>query len=231
MLRVAIVETEEIAKDIMFELASLLENQEWSFQYFTKISQLANAENKKEFQIIIFHEKFEIPRVNQSFILNKPQRIVIYTKTKITKAEKEILPFSRIFYIDRVSIKHEVKRISKYIELLLKNQEEYLFSYNNVEVPLKIKDIYYIEKEDKYLIYHTKRGEFRERKNMKDANEYFKSYHFLWIHASYLVNMQYITQIHSDIVYLSKEQLPISRAKKAEVSKTIRQFMKLKIEE
>lgn len=226
MLRVAILETEDIAKDIMFELASLLQDQEWSFQYFTKISQLALHAENKDFPLIIFHEKFEIPRVSQSFVLNKPQRIIIYTKSKLTSTEKEILPFSRIFYIDRANIKEEMQRIAGPIEMILKNQEEYLFSYRNVEVPLKIADIFYIEKEDKNLIYHTKRGRFSERKSMKVANAYFAKYHFLWVHASFLVNMQYITKISANQVYLQKVHIPIARARKAEVIQQIHEYVK-----
>ncbi|MEG0507107.1 MAG: LytTR family DNA-binding domain-containing protein [Longicatena sp.] len=224
MLRVAILETQEVAKDIMFELSSLLQKEEWAFQYFTKISQLANAEKEKEFQVIIFHEKFEIPRISQAFVLNKPSRIVIYTKTKVEKALKEILPFARIFYIDRKDIKEELNRIAPFIDVLLKNQEEYLFSYNNIKVPLKINDIYYIEKQDKYLIYHTRRGEFRERKTMKEAIVFFQSYHFIAIHASYLVNLQYVTQISTDTMSLQDTLLPISRSRKGEVIAKIHKY-------
>ncbi|MEG2543926.1 MAG: LytTR family DNA-binding domain-containing protein [Longicatena sp.] len=224
MLRVAILETQEVAKDIMFELSSLLQKEEWAFQYFTKISQLANAEKEKEFQVIIFHEKFEIPRISQAFVLNKPSRIVIYTKTKVEKALKEILPFARIFYIDRKDIKQELNRIAPFIDVLLKNQEEYLFSYNNIKVPLKINDIYYIEKQDKYLIYHTRRGEFRERKTMKEAIVFFQSYHFIAIHASYLVNLQYVTQISTDTMSLQDTLLPISRSRKGEVIAKIHKY-------
>lgn len=227
MLRVAILETEETAKDIMFELSSLLQSQDWSFQYFTKISQLATAQQTKDFHIIIFHEKFEIPRVSQTFVLNHPERVVIYTKKTLHKAEKEILPFSRIFYIHRNHIKEDMRHIAPYIEQLLKKQEEYLFSYNNVEVPLKIADIYYIEKQDKNLVYHTRRGEFRERKSMKSAFALFEPYQFLWIHSSYLVNMQYITQIAADTVYLSKVRLPIARARKAEVIERLHRYVRL----
>ncbi|MEG2506771.1 MAG: LytTR family DNA-binding domain-containing protein [Longicatena sp.] len=224
MLRVAILETQEVAKDIMFELSSLLQKEEWAFQYFTKISQLANAEKEKEFQVIIFHEKFEIPRISQAFVLNKPSRIVIYTKMKVEKALKEILPFARIFYIDRKDIKEELNRIAPFIDVLLKNQEEYLFSYNNIKVPLKINDIYYIEKQDKYLIYHTRRGEFRERKTMKEAIVFFQSYHFIAIHASYLVNLQYVTQISTDTMSLQDTLLPISRSRKGEVIAKIHKY-------
>lgn len=226
MFRVAILETQEVVKDIMFELSSTLYNQELVYSYYTKISQFANAEKEKEFQIIFFHEKFEVPRISQSFVLNNTDRIVIYTKTKVSNQEKEILPFARIIYIDRNHIKSELQRISSAIELLLNNQEVYVFMYNNVKVQIKISDIYYIEKQDKNLIFVTKRGEFSERKNMKDANSYFEGYHFLWIHASYLVNIQYITKIEHSTVYIAKYHFPISRAKKPNVVKHFQNYIK-----
>lgn len=225
MLRIAIIETESVAKDIMFELALLLQDQEWTFQYFNKISQFAKAEAIKDFQLVVFHERLETPRVTQAFITHYPQRIVLYTKAELTKIQKELLPFSRIFYINRNHIHDELKRILPSIKKMIKNQDEYLFSYNNVTVPLKISDIYYIEKQDKYLIYHSKRGVFRERKNMKDAYLYFEPYNFLWVHASYLVNIQYVTKIESDFIFLQDEIFPISRSKKADVTKKIRSFI------
>lgn len=225
MLRIAILENEETAKNIMFELAVLLKEEDCVFSYFSRISQFAKADIEKEYHVVIFHEKLEIPRVTQSFVMAKPQRIVIYSKSKLTPSQKEILPFARILYVERNNIKEELRRIAPYVKKLVMNQEEYLFSYNNVKVPLKISDIYYIEKEDKSLIYHTKRGEFRERKNMKDAHEFFRHYNFLWIHVSYLVNMDYIRQINGDMVLIANEELPIARAKKAEVMQVFRSFI------
>ncbi len=228
MLRIAILETEEIAKQILYIIAKYFQQEDCSCYCFTKISQFAKAEADKDFQVVFFHEKMEVPRVTQSFVLNKPQRIVIYVKSELTEIEKEILPFARIFYIQRKEISSEMLKILPYLSKLIHQQEEYLFSYNNVEVPLKISDIYYIEKEDKMLIYHTKRGEFRERKNMKDAFVFFEPYDFLWIHASYLVNMEYILKIENDTVVLPKISLPISRAKKARMIEVFHSYIEKK---
>ena len=73
---------------------------------------------------------------------------------------------------------------------------------NHISVPLKISDIYYIEKDNKNLVYHTKRGEFSERKSIKDAEKYFEKYHFLRIHSSFLVNLQYVTRFETESVFL-----------------------------
>lgn len=225
MLRVAIIETESVAKDVIFELALLLQEQEWTFQYFTKISEFAKADIEKNFQFLVFHENLEIPRVTQSFIIQHPQRIVMYMKSKLSNVQRDIIPFSRIFYVNRNQIHEELQRIAPMIKKLVKGEEEYLFSYNNVKVPLRIRDIRYIEKQGKYLIYHSKRGQFRERRSMKDIYVNFEKYDFVWIHASYLVNMQYVLKIKSDIIYLQGVQLPISRTKKAEVVNKIRSFV------
>ena len=202
MLRIAILENEEAAKNIMFSLVQYLQEEDCCFYCFKKISQFAKAEAEKEFHVVIFHEKMEVPRITQSFVLRKPQRIIIYTKAKISASEQQILPFSRIFYVERKHLQSEMERILPHMQKLLRNQDEYLFSYNNVKVPLKISDIYYIEKEGK---------------NMKDAYEIFKPYNFLWIHVSYLVNIMYIMKIENDMVMLPSLHLPISRSKKAEV--------------
>lgn len=217
MIRLAILETEEVAKEMLFELMRQLENREWEFSYFTKIADFAKEDDKKDYQIVVFHEKFDIPRITQSFVLAKPRRIVLYTEAVLKSFMKERHPYQRILYLDKTHIKAEMNKLCPLIDLLLKREEEYLFHYNNVSVPLKISDILYVEKEDKYLVYHTRRGEFRERKNMKDMAAFFEPYDFLWIHASYLVNMQYITRMETDQIYLKKVMLPISRARKNQV--------------
>ena len=79
MLRIAILENEEAAKNIMFSLAQYLQEEDCCFYCFKKISQFAKAEAEKEFHVVIFHEKMEVPRITQSFVLRKPQRIIIYT--------------------------------------------------------------------------------------------------------------------------------------------------------
>lgn len=228
MLRIAILETEAVTKAIMYTMAQQLQEEDCCFYCFQKISQFARAEAEKEFHMVIFHESMEVPRITQSFVLSKPQRIVIYVKTSVSEAEKTILPFARIFYIERAGIEQGIEHVVPYIKRRIRSLDEYMFSYNNVNVPLKIRDIYYIEKVNKMLIYHTRRGEFQERKNMRDAYADLCGYHFVWIHATYLVNMDYILKIESDTVILPHLRLPISRSKKAEVMQIFHEFIQKK---
>lgn len=226
MIRLAVLETEEVAKNIIFEVGKRLQHQELSFQYFTKISEFAKIETKKDFSVVFFHEKFNTPRITQSFILQKPQRIVFFTCSKLSDTRKEATLYERIIYIDRAHIKEEIIRVLPQIEALLKNQEEYYFSYNNIQVPLKIRDILYVEKEGKNVVYHTFRGEFRERKSMKDVELYFAKYDFIRIHTSYLLNLQYVTKFEVECVHLQKQVFPFARARRKDVINQVREYGK-----
>ena len=219
MLKVALLEQEEVAKNIIFELGKQFQDMEWTFQYFSSISEFIAAETKNDFILLFIHEHYDTPRFLNSIFVSKPQRIIIFTTDR-----KENLytytSFERVLYIDRRHIKSEIKRISPSLQIAKKGEEEYLFSYNYVEFPIKYRDIFYIEKEEKQLVYHTRKGEFRERKNMKDAQQEFAPYDFLRIHASFLVNMRYITKIDANNVYLRSLALPFARNRKQEVRET-----------
>ena len=217
MLRIAILEKEQIAKDIIFECAKILGEWEWSFAHFTKISGFAHADERRKFDCLIMNELFNTPRVSASFIDTYSSRIVIYCMDSLTAAMKHQTS-GRIIYIDRRQIKQEMNRIENHLLTLLHSRKEYLLSYANLLVPIQLQDIYYIEKSEKKLIYHTRKGIFKERKTMAQAEQVFASYDFVRIHASFLVNVAHVTQITKDEMMLSNnEKLPIARARRKEV--------------
>lgn len=217
MLRIAILEKEQTAKDIIFECAKILGSWEWTFAHFTKISEFAHADEQQKFDCLIMNELFHTPRISSSFIEGHPSRIVIYCMDSLTSA-MEIQTNGRILYIDRRQIKAEMNRIKGQLLALLQSRKEYLLSYANLLVPMQIQDIYYIEKSEKKLIYHTRKGIFKERKTMAQAEQVFLAYDFVRIHASFLVNVIHVAQITKETMVLSnQEELPIARARKKAV--------------
>lgn len=217
MLRIAILEKEQITKDIIFELSKVMDDLEWSFAHFTKISAFAKADAKQFFDIVFFNETFITPRISAAFVESEVKRIVIYCMDHEIRNAKAY-ERGRILSLDRRNIKAEIKRIQPHLTSLLRSHKEYVLTYNNVFIPLRMQDIYYIEKSEKSLIYHTIRGEFRERKTMSEAQAHFEQYDFIRIHASYLVNSMYISKIKQDLLELQTHiKLPISRTRKKEV--------------
>lgn len=225
MLKIAVLEQEMVAKQIIFALGKIMGEDEWTFQYFSKIGTFAKADEHRHFTLLVFHDHYDTPRVAKSFLLDRSDRPIIFTTTQESKLQHEPSSFERILYIDRSRVSEELQRIQQHLQLLMQGESEYLFSYNYVQVPMKISDIYYIEKEDKQLVYHTRKGEFRERRSMKEAQDIFTPYQFLRIHASYLVNLQYITCIQTDVVYVKGRALPFARNRKQTVSEQIRSYV------
>ncbi len=222
MLKVALLEEETVAKEIIFELGKIFQGTEWTFQYFSSISDFVKAECEVDFSILFIRGKYDVPRFLDTFLLKKSERIIVFTQDEKTSSYTS---FERILYINKHQIKKEMQNIASSLYRVSRGEEEYLLSYNYVQVPIKYRDIFYIEKIDKQLIYHTQKGEFKERKNMKDAYMEFEPYDFLRIHSSYLVNMRYITKIDSDSVYLQKIALPFARNRKQEVRRKMESYI------
>lgn len=226
MLRIAVLENERVAKDIIFELSKIMDGWEWKFVHFTKISEFAKADTKQFFDIVFFNETFMMPRISASFVETHVKRIVFYCMNSLND-HTESHTAERILYIDRSTIKSEMKRIQAHLGSLLKSHKEYTLAYHNVFIPLQIQDIYYIEKSGKSLVFHSTRGEFHERKTMNEAQEYFQQYDFLRVHSSYLVNVMYIVKIEQDRIVLShKEIIPLARARRKEVNAWFHAFVK-----
>lgn len=99
------------------------------------------------------------------------------------------------------------------------------FSYNVGRdiFKVQIKDIVYLESYDRKLILHLADGRKEEfYGSLKEAyQEQLNKFDFLYIHASYLVNYDYITLIKYDQLLLANSAipLPISQPKRKEVRK------------
>lgn len=223
MYHVSVIATPAHAKEVIFELRHIFDMQDWTYQYFEKISDYFKT--KTNTNIVILDEEYYNDRVRNSIIFNNEQIIIIINMEK--EKPEMYTSYQRFFYIQRNALQLSMDKIKKPLLKILEKQNYYLLSYNGVEVKLKINDIYYIEKIDKNVYYHTKQGVFSERGSMKDKEELFKQYDFIRIHTSYLVNFDYIFKIENDILTLNnKEELPVSRSNKNKVMKYFRDKIK-----
>lgn len=220
MLRIAIIEEESFAKNVIFELQRVLK-EEFSFAYFSKISEFIKTGKMKEYDIIILNESYNNIRVTDALEYQKSNSVIIYCAEE--EIDQILAPYARIFTIQKQEYKRDLKDIEKVLEERMCKHKEYLLSYNGVTIKLKYHDIYYIEKEDKNLVYHTKKGNFYERGSIARKCDELEDYDFIRINSGILVNYDYIFRISSDDVELQDHTiLPISRARKAMVTKYIR---------
>lgn len=224
MLKIAIVENESFAKDVIFELQRKIQD-EFSFFYFEKISKLIKSPKIHEYDIIILNEAFNNLRVSEALNYQKNNTIIIYCSEE--EGKEYFTAMGRIFRIYKKRYKEDIENIAPALNERLNKHKEYLFSYNGVNVKLKYQDIIYIEKEDKNLIFHTKKGVFYERSSISAKAEEMEAYDMIRINSGILVNYEYIYSVSADeIELIDHTLLPMSRARKNYVTQFIRSKVK-----
>lgn len=76
------------------------------------------------------------------------------------------------------------------------------------------KDILFLEKDENYVIYHTKEKRILSRQTLNDLEGIFPSY-FVRVHKSYAVSLLHIEQVSRDHIKIGIHNLPIGRTYKA----------------
>ncbi|WP_075877335.1 LytR/AlgR family response regulator transcription factor [Merdibacter massiliensis] len=211
MIKFALLENERTAKDIIYALGQLLFDREWLFRCYLKASELAVAQQKEHFDVVILNEKFANARIESVFVKPFEDRIIIYVDHGSFNAVED--ERHQTFSISADKIYEDLSAISEKMFHRLAGKEEYVFSYNKVRVILNINDIYYLSKEEKLVCFHTRRGLFSERASMNDMENKFAPYGFQRIHASFLVNMHHVFGVDGDMVLMDQQdRLPLSRS-------------------
>ena len=102
---------------------------------------------------------------------------------------------------------------------------------NGMSLCLPVKQIQYIEAQDKYTTAVTLTGDYLVRRTMKFWEKELPEQDFCRIHKSYLVNLEYLDK-KGDEVYLGKgKTVRISRLKKAEITEKYKAFLRRKVRE
>lgn len=81
-------------------------------------------------------------------------------------------------------------------------------------VRMALSDIFYVESDQHYNTFCCKSGKYVVRSSMKELEKTLEDKHFCRCGASYLVNLEHVSKIYQNTVYLdSGERLPLTRTK------------------
>lgn len=83
---------------------------------------------------------------------------------------------------------------------------------------LKLSDIIYLEKDKNYIIYHTAQGEYRDRGSMTEIAEKLADKGFSKCTAGCLVNLDKVTRVGKEEVWLGQVRLPLARPQRKSFS-------------
>jgi len=129
-------------------------------------------------------------------------------------------------------LEHDVltKTVKTYMKIAGLWSSEFSYSVGRDTLKVKVKDIVYLESSDRKLILHFADGRTDEfYGSLKEVyQEQLKKFDFLFIHASYVVNFDYISAIRYNQLSLTgiEAPLPISQGKRNEIRENYFAIMK-----
>lgn len=122
------------------------------------------------------------------------------------------------FVLKPLSYADFVLKMKKALRYISRNKDKKItISTQGGLVNLYLSDIYYIEVDSHYLLYHTTNGVYTTRGVMKNVAESLEKHSFVRSNHCYLINLKYIQSINGNIVRVSEKDLSISRNKKNEL--------------
>lgn len=103
---------------------------------------------------------------------------------------------------------------------------DFVLSQPDGLVRLSCREIYCLEKEKNYIVYHTSRGDFRERGTMTDKESELAGEGFALCNSGCLVNLRHVYRLQQDTVWVRETPLPVSRNKRRAFLEKLMTYMR-----
>ncbi len=174
----------------------------------------------KDYDLVILD--IEMPGLNGIETAKELRRmdpsIVLMFVTNLAQYALQGYEVEAIDYIVKpVSYPDFALKLQKAMRYVSRNQDyKVVIATADAMIHMKTSDIYYVEVEKHYLIYHTTQGNYTVRGVMKEVEQELDEYHFIRSNHCYLVNLKYVSAIEGEYVTVANQELKISRNKKKE---------------
>ena len=106
-----------------------------------------------------------------------------------------------------------------------KKEEQLTISTAQGTFNVNINDIYYVEMQSHYVVYHTAHGEVRFFGSLSDEEKRLPGDRFVRCNSGFIVNLAHVKKIQDGDVYVAETGLPISRNKKTAFMQSLLRFM------
>ena len=231
MYHIAIVEDE---KEFREQLKTYLKEYAKENQLEFHIAEFADGSEilehyKKEYDVILLD--IEMPKVNgmdaAEIIREQDEDVVLMFITNM--AQYAIRGYSVgaldfvmkpiTYYTFSMKMKRALKRAQK------KEQKPLILNLPDGIKTLEIKQIYYVEVQNRMLHYHTDEGEIIIRGTLQSVEEILKPYPFAKCNHWYIVNLMHVKEVNKQIVTVGPYQIEISRRNKAGFLKELTEYM------
>lgn len=123
------------------------------------------------------------------------------------------------YYTFSMRLTRAVKRVQK------RGNEQILLNLPDRVKKLGVRQIFYVEVQNRMLHYYTDEGEFVLRGTMQGAEKMLAPYHFVRCNYWYAVNLMHVTEVRKDTVLVAGHELEISRRNKTAFLTALTEYM------
>lgn len=231
MYRIALVDDEKIFTDQL---------EEYIKQY--------QLENQVEFQVSVFHSSMdfiagfekdydlilldvEMPRLNGMELAHKirevDEQVVLMFITNMAQyaihgysvGALDFVTKPLNYYTFTMKLTRALKRVPK------KEATSLLLTMADGVKRIEIRQIYYLEVQNRLLHYYTEEGEFVVRGSLQSAEEKLEGHPFEKCNHWYLVNLMHVKEVRKNIAVVGPYELEISRRNKTSFLKALTDYM------
>ena len=106
-----------------------------------------------------------------------------------------------------------------------RNQRFYTIETQSVLARMAYEDIFYLDVAGKYVYFHTKQGEIRERTSLQKVFAALGAPEFVYTDKSHIVNLMHVMQLEGNMVVMrNQERIPVSIPQGQKLKKAISDY-------
>lgn len=220
MIRIAIVEDEEIYKEQLIEYLQKFEQEKRKkidIETFSDGDGI--VENyQAQFDIILMdiQMSFMDGMSAAEEIRKRDSEVVIIFITNMAQYAIKGYAVDALDYVLKpISYFQFSERLNRAIERLKNRESDYITIQVKEGVKrLEVSDIYYVESQAHNLVFFTKEESFVTAGTMKDLEEELSIFNFFRGHRGYLINLEHVEGLNGNFAIVNQEELPIGRTRR-----------------
>ena len=234
-MKIAILDAEQIYLDlIMQEVHRIFQNIERICQYVDSEGLLHDLEEGVSFDIYFLD--VELPGADGMETARKIRKqdagAYIIFITAFAKYAAESYEVRAYQYILKSQIS---EKLPKVLRLIAEELQASMVEYYVIETPysyarIALRDILYIYKEKKYVIFITMQGDFHQRRSISKIWEQLGHKNFVWVDRGVIVNIKKVQRVmKSELILENGSAIKISRSNLQRVRAEIADFWRGKL--
>ncbi len=159
-------------------------------------------------------------KIREQMQNHQMQIVFISAKEKYALDLFAVQPFN--FLLKPLKPEVIIKNLDLVLSIAQKQASSFVYKSGPESRKLPLKDIIYLESDNRKVIIHTRNGEDEFYGKLEDIYAKLAPQRFLFIHKSIIVNYNYVAKFsYNDVILLNGKTLPISQSRRPEIRQQV----------